>query len=78
MVVIPHDKNLDKKEKDDISDRLTSDIDDIVSGISISPGEMRDKELEPIRKQYLDKDKITENFGVKVAYNNSTELTIQN
>jgi len=76
MEIISHDKNLDKKEKDDISDRLTSDIDDILSGIS--PGEMRDKELEPIRKQYLDKDKITENFGVKVAYNNSTELTIQN
>ena len=77
MNVIPHDIKIPDKleEGDNISDYLTHRIDELLSCISL--GEIRDNMLAPIRKQYLDKDKITENFRIEVMYNNGTELPIQ-
>ena len=77
MNVIPHDIKIPDKleEGDNISDYLTHRIDELLSCISL--GEIMDNMLEPIRKQYLDKDKITENFRIEVMYNNGAELPIQ-
>ncbi|MBQ3945500.1 MAG: hypothetical protein II670_07825 [Alphaproteobacteria bacterium] len=77
MNVIPYDIEIPDKleEGDNISDYLTHRIDELLSCISL--GEIRDNMLAPIRKQYLDKDKITENFRIEVMYNNGAELPIQ-
>ena len=74
MVVIPHGmKNIDVTER--INDELITYLDDILSGQSFI--EEKEKQLEPIRKQYLNKNKITENFGIRVIYNNGIDLLLK-
>ena len=77
MKVIPYNIEIPDKieEQDDIQDYLAHKIEVILSAVSF--GEIMDKMLEPFRKQYLNKDKITENFGIKVVYNNRTDLLMQ-
>ena len=75
MLVIFHGIEIpDKIDEEDMNDYLTNRLDDLLSGVSLDE-QIRSK-LEPMRKHYMNKDKIAENFGIKVAYSNESELLI--